>query len=165
MPSIKELKPQYVIISLLVAVVFLQIGVLAKKSTVVNVSSVSNKKVDVTRMYTEKGVLVTASHIPLSQIPENYALGYIDKSKDIAYYIDKNYIGRKVPLTAVTIFGLTGAEITESQEGSFTVKVKDQLDISSGMSGECVKDRTTGAVLGFVSELLPGGNIKCISIY
>jgi hypothetical protein len=121
-------------------------------------------KINGTDMYESHGVLITANHIPINQIPGNYTKVYSNKGEDTAYYINKNYVSTRVINKDVYVKGLSDARVVHSYAGYFEVNVSDPEDISSGMSGEIVRDSKNGRIIGFVSELLPGHLLKCISI-
>ena len=129
------------------------------------VSADSKIVANTSAMYQKGGVLITAAHIPSTQIPSRYTLMYSEKEEDIAYYIDKSYRGGIAPLEPVIIEGLKDAKIVQSFSGYFMVYVSDPTDIVAGMSGHTVVEKYTNKPIGFISELAKGGLLKCTSIY
>lgn len=106
---------------------------------------------------------ITAAHLSEEEVGNQYKLLYKDINKDTAYYIQKSSLNIKHKSQPVFIDYISSAKIVKSEKGSFEVEVEGKEEISTGLSGSRVRSKS-GGVIGFVSSLLPNGNLKCISI-
>lgn len=105
-------------------------------------------------------IFKTVAHINLSKI-KNLKLIYLDTDSDIAYYM---YAGDRDSLTigeTVSFYDGTESHVVSIDVQGFTVGYTDS--VTFGYSGTAVLN-SDGVQIGYVSERLANGDIRCIWI-
>ena len=109
----------------------------------------------------QKNLIISAAH--LEKI-DGYTKIYTDKDRDVSYYVkDKKDLSVLPVGMKVQAEYLKECTVTNSGPGWFIFSVNNPENITSGMSGNRVKD-SSGEDIGFISELVNNKEVKCYTL-